>query len=74
MSDARESLSLLDTAAISELKSYKKPPRIIMRVLKATLYLLGKKPKELQEWSDVVKVSFVTKLDRNSFSSSMPIS
>jgi hypothetical protein len=56
LNDARKTLSLMDKGAISELKSYSKPPKVILRVMKSTLYLLGKKPKEIQEWSDIVKV------------------
>ncbi|KAJ3247241.1 EF-hand calcium-binding domain-containing protein 5 [Chytriomyces hyalinus] len=52
---ARQYLSKLDNKAISELKSYKKPPTAVLKVLKAVLYMFGKKPKEVQTWSDVVK-------------------
>ncbi|KAI8622030.1 hypothetical protein BC830DRAFT_1091244 [Chytriomyces sp. MP71] len=52
---ARQYLSKLDNKAISELKSYKKPPIAVLKVLKAVLYLHGKKPKEVAKWADVVK-------------------
>ncbi|KAJ3333567.1 EF-hand calcium-binding domain-containing protein 5 [Blyttiomyces sp. JEL0837] len=53
---ARDSLAKLDNRAISELKSYKKPPPTIHRVLKAVLYIFGKLPKEVKKWSDTVKM------------------
>jgi hypothetical protein len=58
LDDARQSLSLVDKSAISEIRSYTKPPKVILRVMKSTLYLLGKKPQEIKEWSDIVKVSY----------------
>ncbi|KAJ3073446.1 EF-hand calcium-binding domain-containing protein 5 [Podochytrium sp. JEL0797] len=52
---ARSWISKLDNKAISELKSYKKPPPAVMKVLKAVLYLFGKKPKEVSKWQDILK-------------------
>ncbi|KAJ3384832.1 EF-hand calcium-binding domain-containing protein 5 [Entophlyctis sp. JEL0112] len=52
---ARNWLSKLDNKSISELRSYKKPPVAVMKVLKAVLYLFGKKPKEVSQWSDILK-------------------
>ncbi|KAI9335467.1 hypothetical protein BDR26DRAFT_865813 [Obelidium mucronatum] len=52
---ARNWLNKLDSKAISELKSYKKPPVAVMKVLKAVLYLFGKKPKEVSKWQDILK-------------------
>ncbi|KAJ3025349.1 UNVERIFIED_CONTAM: EF-hand calcium-binding domain-containing protein 5 [Siphonaria sp. JEL0065] len=52
---ARNWLSKLDNKAISELKSYKKPPPAVLKVLKAVLYLFGKKPKEVTKWQDILK-------------------
>ncbi|KAJ3136959.1 EF-hand calcium-binding domain-containing protein 5 [Physocladia obscura] len=52
---ARSWLSKLDNKAISELKSYKKPPPAVLKVLKAVLYLFGRKPKEVKLWQDILK-------------------
>ncbi|KAI9328768.1 hypothetical protein DFJ73DRAFT_964407 [Zopfochytrium polystomum] len=53
---AREYLSKLDNRSMSELRSYKKPPLTIHRVLKAVLYIFGYLPKEVKKWSDTVKL------------------
>ncbi|KAJ3056146.1 EF-hand calcium-binding domain-containing protein 5 [Rhizophlyctis rosea] len=53
--DARLALSRLDSRAMSELRSYKKPPLTVHKIIKAVLYLFGKTPKEVKKWSDVVK-------------------
>ncbi|KAJ3091931.1 EF-hand calcium-binding domain-containing protein 5 [Quaeritorhiza haematococci] len=52
---ARECLGKLDPKAISELRSYKKPPVIIHRVIKATLYIFGYRPPEVKRWADAIK-------------------
>ena len=39
--NARESLSRLDNKALSELRSYRKPPQTIHLVVKGVLYLFG---------------------------------
>ncbi|KAJ3196481.1 EF-hand calcium-binding domain-containing protein 5 [Irineochytrium annulatum] len=43
---ARELLKKLDSRALAELKSYKKPPLTIHRVMKSVLYVSGRAPKE----------------------------
>ncbi|KAJ3045424.1 EF-hand calcium-binding domain-containing protein 5 [Rhizophlyctis rosea] len=53
--DARLALSRLDVRAISELKSYKKPPLTVHKIIKAVLYLFGKTPKQVKVWADAVK-------------------
>ncbi|KAL7752608.1 hypothetical protein RI367_002142 [Sorochytrium milnesiophthora] len=55
LSTIRDSISELDSSAIAELKSYKKPPPTIHKVLKCILYLFGKTPKQVRLWSDTVK-------------------
>ncbi|KAJ3388842.1 EF-hand calcium-binding domain-containing protein 5 [Lobulomyces angularis] len=52
---ARNLLRKLDNKALSELKSYKKPPTVIYQVMKATLLLFGINPSEVKTWPDVVK-------------------
>ncbi|KAJ3214781.1 EF-hand calcium-binding domain-containing protein 5 [Dinochytrium kinnereticum] len=54
--NARELLGKLDNRALAELRSYKKPPAIIHKVLKAVLYVFGRLPKELQNWAETVKL------------------
>ncbi|KAJ3361417.1 EF-hand calcium-binding domain-containing protein 5 [Allomyces javanicus] len=51
----RDSISKLDASAIAELKSYKKPPLTIHKVLKCLCYLFGKTPKQVRLWSDTLK-------------------
>ncbi|KAJ1509711.1 EF-hand calcium-binding domain-containing protein 5 [Coelomomyces lativittatus] len=51
----RESIRELDSSAIAELKSYKKPPPTIHKVLKCLCYLFGKTPKQVKLWSDTIK-------------------
>ncbi|ORZ39843.1 hypothetical protein BCR44DRAFT_54826 [Catenaria anguillulae PL171] len=51
----RDSISKLDNAAIAELKSYKKPPPTIHKVLKCLCFLFGKTPKQVKQWSDTLK-------------------
>lgn len=51
----RESIRELDSSAIAELKSYKKPPPTIHKVLKCYCYLFGKTPKQVKLWSDTIK-------------------
>ncbi|KAJ3417345.1 EF-hand calcium-binding domain-containing protein 5 [Chytridiales sp. JEL 0842] len=53
---ARDYLSKIDNRAISEIRSYKKPPVTVHRVLKAVLYIFGKLPKEVKKWADTVKM------------------
>lgn len=53
--NARDSLGKLTSQSIAELKSYKRPPASISRILKGVLYLFGKKPKELGDWNDILK-------------------
>lgn len=43
---SRDALSKLTVQSISELKSYKRPPPTVFRVIKGVLYVFGKKPKE----------------------------
>lgn len=43
---ARDALGKLDNKALSELRSYRKPPATIHKVIKGVLYLFGKTPKE----------------------------
>ncbi|KAI8800180.1 hypothetical protein BJ742DRAFT_881297 [Cladochytrium replicatum] len=52
---AREALGSLDSAAISELRSYRKPPLTVHKIIKGVLYVFGKLPKEVKKWSDAVK-------------------
>ncbi|KAJ3101695.1 EF-hand calcium-binding domain-containing protein 5 [Phlyctochytrium planicorne] len=54
--NARELLGKLDNRALAELRSYKKPPPIIHKVIKAVLYVFGRGVKELQSWMDTVKL------------------
>ncbi|KAI9217300.1 hypothetical protein BC828DRAFT_391520 [Blastocladiella britannica] len=51
----RDSISKLDASAIAELKSYKKPPLTIHKVLKCLCYLFGKVPKQVKQWSDTLR-------------------
>ncbi|RKO92796.1 hypothetical protein BDK51DRAFT_44140 [Blyttiomyces helicus] len=44
--NVRDYLSKLDNKAISELRSYRKPPPTIHKIIKGVLYLFGKMPKE----------------------------
>lgn len=44
--NARDALSKLSSNALSELRSYRKPPATIHKVVKAVLFLFGKTPKE----------------------------
>ena len=53
--EARDALSKLTSQSISELKSYKRPPESVYRIVKAVLYLFGKKPKEVRSWGDLIK-------------------
>jgi hypothetical protein len=53
---ARDYLCKLDHRSISEIRSYKKPPVTVHRVLKAVLYIFGKLPKDVKKWADTVKV------------------
>ncbi|KAJ3112722.1 EF-hand calcium-binding domain-containing protein 5 [Phlyctochytrium bullatum] len=53
--NARELLGKLDNRALAEFRSYKKPPAVIHKVLKAVLYIFGKLPKEVKLWSDTIK-------------------
>ncbi|KAJ3023323.1 EF-hand calcium-binding domain-containing protein 5 [Thoreauomyces humboldtii] len=52
LQSARSALSKLNNNALSELRSYRKPPPTIHKVIKAVLYLFGKLPKEVEKWSD----------------------
>lgn len=42
----RESISNISASSISELKSYKRPPKSVFYICKGVLYIFGKKPKE----------------------------
>ncbi|KAI9202222.1 uncharacterized protein BJ171DRAFT_628618 [Polychytrium aggregatum] len=52
---ARESLANLDSQAISELRSYKKPPATVLKIIQAVLYIFGKHPKDVKTWPNAVK-------------------
>ena len=43
---ARKIISNFDNRALSEIRSYKKPPQSVHRILKAVHYIFGKTPKE----------------------------
>jgi hypothetical protein len=55
LTNLREVLSRLSSKSISELKSYKRPPITIYRIVKGVLYLFGKKPREVKSWNDIIK-------------------
>jgi hypothetical protein len=42
----RQAIMDMNQRYISELKSYKKPPKSIHQIIKAALYVFGAKPKE----------------------------
>jgi hypothetical protein len=42
----RQAITNMNQRHISELKSYKKPPKSIHQIVKAALYVFGAKPKE----------------------------
>jgi hypothetical protein len=44
LKSTRAELSNLDAAALAELKSYRKPPKSIHRIMKGALYLFGHSP------------------------------
>jgi len=51
---ARKQLGKMDVKdAIGELKSYKSPPEVVFKVMKAVLVLLDRKAKALPEWKEV---------------------
>ncbi|KAI8821360.1 uncharacterized protein EV422DRAFT_496010 [Fimicolochytrium jonesii] len=50
--NVRAALAKLDNKTLSELRSYRKPPDTIHKVVKGVLYLFGKTPKEVKKWSD----------------------
>nr|KAJ3422327.1 EF-hand calcium-binding domain-containing protein 5 [Polyrhizophydium stewartii] len=52
----RDLLSRLDAKALAELRSYKKPPASIHRLVKGTLYIFGRTPKEVKAWPDAIKL------------------
>ncbi|KAI9014654.1 hypothetical protein BC832DRAFT_546037 [Gaertneriomyces semiglobifer] len=54
--NTREALSTLTSNHMSELRSYRKPPATIHKVVKGVLYLFGKVPKEVRKWSDCVRL------------------
>ncbi|KAJ3186487.1 EF-hand calcium-binding domain-containing protein 5 [Gaertneriomyces sp. JEL0708] len=54
--NTREALSTLTSNHMSELRSYRKPPPTIHKVVKGVLYLFGKLPKEVRKWSDCVRL------------------
>ncbi|KAI8915257.1 hypothetical protein DFJ77DRAFT_461843 [Powellomyces hirtus] len=53
---ARSALSKLDNKMLSELRSYRKPPATIHKVIKGVLYLFGKTPQEVAKWSDCTRL------------------
>ena len=55
LTSLREVLSRISSKSISELKSYKRPPITIYRIVKGVLYLFGKKPREVKSWNDIIK-------------------
>ncbi|EGF82528.1 hypothetical protein BATDEDRAFT_86689 [Batrachochytrium dendrobatidis JAM81] len=52
----RELLLKMDNRALAELRSYKKPPKSVHRLVKGVLYIFGKTPKEVKIWLDTVKL------------------
>jgi hypothetical protein len=44
--DQREAILNISSKSISELKSYKRPPKSVLFICKGVLYIFGKKPKE----------------------------
>ncbi|KAI8901952.1 hypothetical protein BC833DRAFT_575684 [Globomyces pollinis-pini] len=53
---AREKLGLIDSRAIAELKSYRKPPQSVHRILKGLFYLFGYKPPSVKAYMETVKL------------------
>ncbi|KAJ3259794.1 EF-hand calcium-binding domain-containing protein 5 [Boothiomyces macroporosus] len=52
---AREGIAQLDSKSIAEMRSYRKPPQSVHRIIKGALYLFGHQPKDLKLWVDTVK-------------------
>lgn len=51
---ARKLLSEMDIKeAIAEIKTYKSPPEVVVKVMRGVLILLGRKKKDLPEWNEV---------------------
>lgn len=47
----RKNVRSLDASAVSEIAMYKKPPKVVHRVLKAVFYLIGFKRADLKTWN-----------------------
>ncbi|TPX60278.1 hypothetical protein SpCBS45565_g07556 [Spizellomyces sp. 'palustris'] len=47
---AKTALSSLDARVVRELKSYRRPPRVVKRVVKGVLYLCGVAPSKVKTW------------------------
>ncbi|KAJ3276598.1 EF-hand calcium-binding domain-containing protein 5 [Terramyces sp. JEL0728] len=45
---AREGIAQLDSKSIAEMKSYRKPPVVVHRIIKGALYLFGHLPKDFK--------------------------
>ncbi|KAI9095120.1 hypothetical protein DFS34DRAFT_626735 [Phlyctochytrium arcticum] len=56
LAEARRSIAQIDSKALSELRSYRKPPVTVHRVVKGVLYLFGKVPKEVSTWQDCCRL------------------
>ncbi|KAJ3162811.1 EF-hand calcium-binding domain-containing protein 5 [Geranomyces michiganensis] len=56
LQSARTALGRLDSKLLSELRSYRKPPATIHKVVKAVLYLFGKLPREVEKWADCCRM------------------
>eukprot|EP01135_Chromosphaera_perkinsii_P001485 Nk52_evm14s179 gene=Nk52_evmTU14s179 len=47
-----QELGSLDSSALAELKSYKSPPVVVHKVVRALLLMFGNAPKDLKTWKD----------------------
>jgi hypothetical protein len=55
--NANDYVKKLTKNSLSEIRSYKRPPKNVVFILKAVLYSLGRQPKEMKSWPDLLKVS-----------------
>ncbi|KAJ3177710.1 EF-hand calcium-binding domain-containing protein 5 [Geranomyces variabilis] len=56
LQSARTALGKVDNKMLSELRSYRKPPATIHKVVKGVLYLFGKLPREVEKWADCCRM------------------
>ncbi|EPZ33412.1 hypothetical protein O9G_003915 [Rozella allomycis CSF55] len=55
LTQIRDSISNIDQSGMAEIKSYRKPPAVIHKVMKCVLYIFGKKKSQVAKWTDMIK-------------------